>query len=229
MKIIFLILSGADDIVSADRVALYKSLYSLSRLYYEKMKKTYDFEYFYVEYKENLLNEVEEKDDFMYIKGKEEFKKIYDKTNKALNYINKKYAYDYLVRTNISSFWNIHNLYKMAATFPTEKCLTGVYICNHFITGTGIIMSNDVCMTLAAQPLNPNIQCDDVFISETLKKIYKIHDLDEKLMCYLVSGENNSIPANIDDILYFRIKNNPQTEEDTRLFKILLSEIYKIT
>jgi len=227
MKIIFVIISGADEVICADRAVLYKSMYSSSRLYFEKMKKIYDLEYFYVEYKEKIENEVEIKNDIMYIKGKEIFTKIYDKTIKALNYINKNYTYDYLVRTNISSFWNIHNLYKMALGFPLHNCLTGVVVSNTFISGTGIIMSKDVCETLAVQPLNQTIQCDDVYISAVLKSKYRFHVMNETAMYFLISGEkDNVIPKNKENILYFRIKNSGT--EDLRLFKLLLAEIYDL-
>lgn len=225
MKIIFLIISGADKIVCADRAAVYKSFYSLSRLYYEKMKKTYDFDYFYVEYKE-MVNEIEEEQEFLYIKGTEEFSKIYDKTIIALNYINNKYVYDYVVRTNLSSFWNIHNLFKMATQFPIEKCLTGVLIANNFISGTGIIMSRDVGRTLAMQKHTPKIS-DDVLISTQLKQFYKIHRIDETAMYYLISEDRNVIPDNKEHILYFRIK-NLAAQYDILLFNILLFDIYGI-
>lgn len=227
MKILFLIISGADDVICADRAVLYKSMYSLSRLYYEKMKTIYDLEYFYVEYKEKMEKEVEIKNDIIYLKGKEIFTKIYDKTIKALNYINTNYTYDYLVRTNISSFWNIHNLYKTALEFPSQKCLTGVVVFNSFITGTGIIMSKDVCETLAAQPLNQTVQCEDVYISEVLNPIYKIQHMNQSAMHFLISGENNNvIPQNKEEILYYRIKNSGT--EDIRLFKLLLAELYDL-
>ena len=115
----------------------------------------------------------------------------------------------------------------MAFGFPSHKCLTGVMVSNTFITGTGIIMSKDVCETLAAQPLNQTIQYEDVYISEVLKPIYKIQHMNQNAMYFLISGEkHNVIPQNKEEILYYRIKNSGT--EDIRLFKLLLSDIYDL-
>lgn len=229
MKIIFLIITGSDDnnIIYSSRAAQYKVLCDYYRLYYEKMKNTYDLEYFFNEYNENISDEVEEHGNFIYVKGKEKFENIHEKTIKSINYINKTYKYDYIVRTNASSLWNIPNLYRMALTFPTTKCLTGVLMFNHFISGTGIIMSYDVGKTLGEQPLIKNIP-DDVLITDQLKQFYEIHPIDEKSMYYLISNDQNTIPDNKDNILYFRIKNS-DLQCDIKAIEVLLYDIYGIS
>ena len=172
-----------------------------------------------------MLNEKEENGEFLYLRGKEVFTKTFEKTIKAVNYINQKYTYNYLL-TNICSFWNIHNLYKMAIDFTTEKCFTGVLTFNSFITGTGIIMSNDVCHTLAIlKPFETDIE--DVILSNILKTMYQILPINDNVMCRLTNDEKNVIPEKKDQFLYFRIKNQDR-QQDIKLFKMLLHDLYDI-
>ena len=80
-------------------------------MYYSKMSQIYDFRYYFMEYNQDIDNDILEKDDFIYLKGKENFEKIYEKTQRCIRYITDKYEYDYIIRTNLSSFWNIPNLF----------------------------------------------------------------------------------------------------------------------
>lgn len=226
MQVIFLILSGADNKICVDNLDIYKELTKLSCLYYEKMKQKYDFKYFFYEYNNDITEDIIEQDNFLYIKGIEEFHKIYEKTIKAIDYINKKYNYDYLIRTNISSFWNIDNMFTLSNQLPKMGCLSGFYIFDSFISGTGIIMSKDVCNILIREQIEYN-KPDDIMISENLKKHFKISPLQNDKIYFLINNEIN-IPDNTDDILYFRIKNNDRTI-DIQLFKLLLKRIYDIT
>jgi len=224
MNIIFLIISGADNKVCANDLNIYKSLSSLATLYYEKMRDKYNFQYFFCEYNNDISEKVCEKGHFIYIKGHEEFHKIYEKTILSIEYINKIYTYDYLVRTNISSFWNIDHLFKYSNQLPRVGCLSGIYMFNHFISGTGIILSRDVSEYLLTFPIG--YTSDDVLISDNLKRKYAVFRLDDSLMYFCINDKIN-IPDNIDNILYFRIKNNNR-DLDIEIFKLLLRKIYNI-
>jgi len=224
MKIIFLIISGCDN-SQFSNLEIYKSLLELSSLYYDKIKEKYDFKYFFCEYNNLITENIVEVDNFIYIKGVEGFDKIYEKTIKSIEYINKKYEYNFLIRTNISSFWNIHNMFNLSNKLPITGCLSGIYIFNDFITGTGIIMSKDVCEVLINEPFHYG-PGDDVAISNNLKKYFNIFPLKDNLMFYLINDDSN-IPDDINNILYFRIKNNDR-KLDIALFKLLLKKIYNI-
>jgi hypothetical protein len=224
MNIIFLIISGSDDKVCLKDLSIYKSMLELSTLYYEKMREKYNFNYFFCEFNNDISETICQKDHFIYIKGKEEFHKIYEKTVRSIDFINKNYTYDFLVRTNISSFWNIDNLFKISNQLPSVGCLAGVYMFNHFISGTGIILSRDVCEYLLTFPIG--YFSDDVLISDNLKRKYSIYRLDDSVMYFSICDKIN-IPDNIDNILYFRIKNNNRVL-DIEIFKILLRKIYNI-
>jgi hypothetical protein len=225
MKIIFLILSGYDNEVCVADAKIYDSLRSLSRQYYKKMREQYHFKYYYLEYKEDIEEDVVEHEDYIYIKGTEHFSKIYEKTTKAISYINSKYEYQFVVRTNISSFWNIHQLFNMSVKLPIHGCFTGSYMFHSFISGTGIIMSKDVSTVLSNEKNNNNP--DDVEISWNLQKYFQILPIDETKIYYLIYDNENLIPNDTSNILYFRIKNKDRTIDIT-LFKTLLDKIYNI-
>lgn len=106
-------------------------------------------------------------------------------------------------------------MFKLSNQLPRIGCLSGIYIFDSFISGTGIIMSKDVCNILIDQPINYN-KPDDIIISEYLKKYFQISPLQNDKMYYLINDVIH-IPDNIDDILYFRIKNNYRTI-DIQLF-----------
>lgn len=224
MNIIFLIISGSDNKVCVNDLNIYKTMCELATLYYEKMREKYQFHYFFCEYNNDISENICEKDHFIYIKGQEEFHKIYEKTVLSIDYINKNYKYDYLVRTNISSFWNIDHLFKLANQLPRTGCFSGIYMFNHFISGTGIILSRDVCEYLLTFPIG--YTSDDVLISDNLKHKYNIFRLDESLMYYCIQDKID-IPDSVENILYFRIRNNNRSI-DIEIFKILLRKIYNI-
>ena len=83
-----------------------------------------NIKYFFVESKNLTNNELIEDDHHIYINGSEKdqlfmngsqsfYPNVYKNTMKALNYIENKYEYDYIIKTNLNIFWNIENLLKM--------------------------------------------------------------------------------------------------------------------
>jgi hypothetical protein len=231
MKIIFVILHGADDVVCKLDANIYDLLHDLSILYYEKMRLAYDMDYFYVQYRPDQEEDLIEVNHHIYLKGKEEFSKLYKKSVAAIRYLSATYSYDYIVRTNISSFWNIPKLFTL--TFPPSQCLSGMVTFNSFVSGTGIIMSHDVCHQLISNEPHNTDDTDDVFISHKLRHYgVPYHPLPESMMYYLTDDPqnvHNVIPENKNDILYFRIKNGQNRQRDVEWFKTLLKEIYDIS
>ena len=85
--------------------------------------------------------------DTLYIKGEEtRIPGILTKTLKAMQYCIDKYEFDYLVRTNLSSFWNFKILKQYCDLLPKENVISAL-IGNHegilFPAGSGFIMSKD--------------------------------------------------------------------------------------
>jgi hypothetical protein len=230
MKFIFVILYGADDVVCKNDAPFYPKMHDLSMLYFEKMKSIYNMDYFYVQYRPDQEEAIVESNNHIYLKGKEEFSKIYEKTTTAIRYLSETHSYDYIIRTNISSFWNIPKLFTL--TLPPTRCISGILMRNWFISGTGIIMSNDMCQLLTKEGPHDCYDCDDVFISRKLAQYAPFHTLNESMMHYLADDEqfkHNVIPEDKSNVLYFRIKNVQNRQRDIELFTILLKDMYDIS
>jgi len=92
--------------------------------------------------------------DLMYDDCKEQYPPTIHKTLRAFRTINN-YDYDFVLRTNLSSFWDIPRLLKNLEELPTEKCYAGdgplhhvspntEYIACPYVSGTDTILSKDV-------------------------------------------------------------------------------------
>lgn len=236
-KAIFLIISSNDN-------KIYEEFRNLHRVYLKNYKIF--FRYFFIEFREDQTEIIEEKDDFLYIKGTESINPgMILKTCKAIEYINQNYTYEFIVRTNLSTVFNIQNLIEYLHIIPNINSCGG-FNYRSFITGTGIILSRDVGNKIIEHFLKYNIikYNEDIIISAILnnykipyyncKKFYKWGlIIDEKPEDY---GEYHYIATggvfkDIDfpeEILHFRIKNSLDREIDIKYFKLVLQKIYNI-
>lgn len=77
---------------------------------------------------------------------------IIDKTMKSMKKAVDLYDFDYLIRTNLSTFWDINKLHSRLQELPKTKCLTGTEIKSrdtfgnsyHYIAGFDLVMSRDL-------------------------------------------------------------------------------------
>lgn len=221
-QIIFLIISSNDH-------PIYNLMKNIINIYCEKMKLIYSLKHFFVEFKEDMdeNNDIILEKNILFIKGKESIiPGILIKTKKALNYINSNYTFDYIIRTNLSSFWNIPRLFELSNNFEDTNFASGIIIFNHFISGTGIILSKDISIEL--EKINESITIhDDVGISNYLNQITKLKPINETEMYYLIN-KKTFIPNDISNILYFRIKTEGDRIYDGESFKELAKKIYNI-
>ena len=58
------------------------------------------------------------------------------KTILAFQYILKNYNFNYVIRTNISTFWNLNKLNRVLTKLPNKKCIAGQIAKRKFVTGT---------------------------------------------------------------------------------------------
>lgn len=85
-------------------------------------------------------------EDTLYVNGKEDYiPGILDKTIKGMEYCLKNFSFDYLVRTNLSSFWNYYELLKLNLS-ENNVVLAFIGECNgiKFPAGSGFIISRDI-------------------------------------------------------------------------------------
>jgi hypothetical protein len=214
---------------------------NISKLYFNLFE---NIKYFYIEFKDNI-DETIEVDNHILIKGTESITPgMYIKTMKAMEYINNNYEYDFVVRTNLSTFWNLYNLNNLL-NIPYKNFCSG-FAPQGFITGTGIILSEDIVKLLVDNfnKENDNIFVhEDVLISQILSGYsLQILNITNYKWGFLVNDET-PLPSNCyyvntstefdpyiyvpDDILHFRIKNNNRNL-DIEYFRLLLKIIYNI-
>ena len=226
-KIIFLI-------ISSDNESVYAQMKQLSPKYYSLFN---EIKYFFIENRQMDDNQVIEDNNYLYINGNESFiPGIYQKSIKAIEYINSKYSYDFVIRTNLSTFWHMENLFKFLDSKPKER-FAGGYAFQGFISGTGIIMSRDVGNMVTSTP-NSNYIGDDLAISQTIQS-HGIHlyDITEYKWGFLIPFVDN-LPSNcryvsidendFSDILNFRIKNGGDRSTDVYYFNVLLKKLYNV-
>lgn len=68
------------------------------------------------------------------------------KVVRALEHINAAHNYDYLIRTNLSTFWIFDNLLKRLSILPTSNLLTGRpgHVLPLYVVGSDMIVSKDL-------------------------------------------------------------------------------------
>ena len=167
-------------------------IYSSSKEYFfmkcilEKFYNTYindDFHFYFTQFRESQIDDVELEDRTIYIKGQETHLNILKKTVKSFELINKTHDYDFCIRTNISTIVDINNLNKFLNSIPKTNIYCGgcVYLIDRldipfgvvdksffgklFVQGTSIILSKDIVQSMCNKKdkINYNI-IDDVSI-----------------------------------------------------------------
>ena len=111
----------------------------------------------------NILVRMEENWDTIYPKTLEVFKYLHDTFDN----------YDYILRTNMSSFFRFDKYLEACKTFPTKNfcyAIVGIYHQDgnqKFPSGAAITMTPDVARLIATHPPTP-VCLDDVSIGKTL-------------------------------------------------------------
>jgi hypothetical protein len=78
------------------------------------------------------------------------------KTLYAMRDIDQQYNYNFLIRTNLSTFWDLNKLSKRLDQLPCQKCLTGTEVKfqdrknkqYHYISGFDMVMSRDLIQAI---------------------------------------------------------------------------------
>jgi hypothetical protein len=223
-------------IISSKNKNFYQEMKRLTRIY--MIKYSYSINFFFVESDPNINPEMEIIGNDIFIKNKETYiPGIFIKTIKALKYINDNYNYDYLIRTNASSFFNIENMLKYLSNLPKEKFAIGFTLnipkYGNFLHGTSIIITKDISYYLYKfYNKYYNKIADDVIISLILKsQNIKLNILDESQIQFLIDDNYDEKKPKFltdDNILYYRIKNNKNRDIDLLYFKFLLQKIYNV-
>lgn len=144
------------------------------------------------------------------------------KTIKAFKYIKKNFTYNYVIRTNISTFWNFKLLLSKINKYPKEKCLAGHISPRKFLFGTGIVLSKDLVDIIINDKNKLNYKIpDDLSLSYYLRDNYKIKYINEKRCTKFT----DKIPVNKNIVskhfTSYRIKTKKNRNLDSyKLFKL---------
>jgi hypothetical protein len=99
--------------------------------------------------KPDITNDIEQIGDSIYVKGEESIiPGIWKKTRAAMKYCLENEEFDYLLRSNLSSFFRFDLLYKVLEQAARENVVGGVMMHNNqygeFLSGSGYLMSRDI-------------------------------------------------------------------------------------
>lgn len=175
------------------------------------------------------------------------------KTVRAIEELHRKYTYDYFIRTNISTFWDLSRLEENLARLPKEKCYYGngplhYGSIGYYLSGTDTIVDRDMITQLLA-----NKQHLDYTIAEDAALGYVFHhvlgapllpsnmhfmenfisiDEGEKIIESIVGARSDYSQISPPRLLcdHFRVKSAPQCRAtmDLCIYKKLLKIIYDI-
>lgn len=146
-------------IIDSDGEACYDGNRALLR---SCMNSRADVKTFFVRMNPDQTVPIRVVNDILFVKGVESFiPGVLEKTLAAMEFCLANIPFDYLVRTNLSSFWDLHRLLEVYDTLPRSGCvsaITGRYreTCatgrkeygTLFPSGSGCIFSKDVIETL---------------------------------------------------------------------------------
>jgi len=158
-------------LVLANDNAEYNEMQNLWRLY---MNKHNYITSFFIKYKEDLIEDIVINDDVILIKGRETvIPGCLDKTVRSIEHLLKNMEFDFILRSNMSSVFDLSKLYDKLNEKLSYAGFIGYYNNNQkkYVSGAGILFNKETCIYLTNNKhmLNYNI-VDDVAIGELLEK-----------------------------------------------------------
>lgn len=249
-KVIFLIISHKTNDI---RINHFKNNY---KKLFDKFKL---IKFFFVEYIKSDEKKILHENDYLYIynndiekyksKGKFHFK-LFFKSMEAIKFINMNYDFDFLIRTNLSTLFNIKNLTKYLSKVQKPHCGGLIFKLHEngvghtfnkkntnneylFLQGTCICMSCDIIKKLVNDYNNNNIKFigeydDDVVFGLYLNKRYNLINYNNYCFKYQRVSTKNKF-NNLDKYFFYRIK-MPQkySHYDLTIFSEILNILYNI-
>ena len=131
-------------IIASDNIPVYNQL---QKLWKQQFGKHPSIDCYFIKANPELKTEYEITDDTVYVKGAEDY--TYGILYKSLVAMKAFQAenYDYIIRSNLSSFYILDRLYKELSSLPRENCYAGVmgrHDTINFVSGCGFVVSKDI-------------------------------------------------------------------------------------
>jgi hypothetical protein len=175
---------------------------------------------------------------------------ILSKTLKAFSDIESNYDYDFIIRTNLSTFWDLNKLEQRLNGLKTEKSLTGTHIRikskdnveYNYIAGYDMVMSRDLIRgviphtdEILKQPTFAKIE--DLALCDAFEKYLSVtyDDSDSKNRATPVNQSILNAPNAYENVIrihkksgrdHFRIKTPENRNFDKQTLKELLLDFY---
>lgn len=227
MKILVLVIAGG-------KVAVYPKLEEIWRSYMHIDPDS--VEAYFIKAQPDLPVLYEIKGDVIWSRSQENFYPgILNKTLLSMECLQSKlHEFDYVVRTNLSSFYVFPRLLDFVKTLPKTKCYCGVtmkYGAVKYASGAGYILSSDLAEMLLEnkdEVMNINNWDDVVVGSFFAQRGIKIIEEKRLDLCTLEAWiqHQNRIP---NEAYHFRVKNpnaNLRLTDDIYIHQQLLSKFY---
>lgn len=119
--------------------------------------------------------------------------------------------WDYIFRTNTSSYVDKMRLFEFAKNLPKEKCYCGINLENSFASGAGFFITRDCANILIEEIENRRVPLEDVYIGQILTK-RGIAITPGATRCDFYTDHNNDI--NNRSFYHFRCKKDRTSKED---------------
>lgn len=189
----------------------------------------------------NLATDCEIHGDVIWTKTDENFiPGLTNKTLAALQLLQPRFAeFDYVLRTNLSSFYYFPRLLNYARTLPIEKCYCGIALntcwhCQNYVSGAGILLSMDLANALVSwkdEMWNSPI-IDDCCFGFYLSRITTNIISAPRIWVNSLASWNAMKELLPPFSFHFRIKHDDETLRDTEevvIHKDLLKMFYKVS
>lgn len=196
-------------IIASDNHEVYIELQKLWKLQFNAHP---DITCYFLKANPNLEKDIEIHEDTIWVKYPENF---YDgilfKTIKAIKHLSS--SYDYVLRSNLSSFYVFENLAKTLEKFPRNNCYAGILghttdksPSNFFVSGCGFILSKDICESLPSDPLSIwslEQPCDDVCLGKYILSKFPYSHINLPRIDIHSPNDTITYPP---DAIHYRIK-----------------------
>ena len=165
------------------------------------------------------------------------------KVTRAIEFIDNNFSYDFLIRTNLSTFWDFEKLLQRLETLPKTRCLVGrVNAVPNSVTGTSMVISSDLIKPMLAHQhlINqkfPKYIAEDRLLSGIITNQLGVEIIQSNRFIQLFEKhteyneeEITSIikQAKTTDVDHYRVKNfrGNRMEIDTQIMRLLLKIYY---
>lgn len=213
-------------ILASDDMAIYRELQSIWRKY---MKSNPYIDCYFYKGDPNLEVNAKLDNDTLWIKIQEHYCNIYEKTLRAFEFFSDKFErYDFIYRTNLSSFLVFDEYIKYCSSIPRNNfvsAIIGNYEDFTFPSGCGFTITPDLVLELLKE--NPQmVLIDDVSIGHWLStRQIKIHPVRRVDFTNDTTSLLEYVP--IKDVFHYRVKNNDR-RLDLFIHSQLLRKYYNV-